>query len=302
MTIIKEKKVLFIGIGNMGSRMVHRLSSLLFNPFDVYTFNRSKIKINSNNVKFLSVIPDSIEYDIIVSMVADDNASRDVFFGEYGVLNKMKSNAIIIECSTLSPSYAKELSKKVKSLKSKLYLAPVIGSTDKAELGQLHFLVSGPKETMHVVSAFLKFMGNKISYLGENYKSTILKLINNFLITSELITLGIALDSAIEAGIDENSFYSILSNNQSFSPLMTSKLHRHLKERDNPVNARVELLKKDIEYVGQCFGRNETKTKIHEIFSDILNEACSDDFKNQDISEIIGFMKTKDVQQVYPCE
>ena len=47
--------------------------------------------------------------DVILSMVADDEASRAVWTGTTGALDAARPGVLLIESSTLSPSWVEEL-------------------------------------------------------------------------------------------------------------------------------------------------------------------------------------------------
>jgi 3-hydroxyisobutyrate dehydrogenase-like beta-hydroxyacid dehydrogenase len=47
--------------------------------------------------------------DVVIAMLANDDASRDVWLGEHGALAAMRSDAIAIESSTLTTEWIKDL-------------------------------------------------------------------------------------------------------------------------------------------------------------------------------------------------
>jgi 3-hydroxyisobutyrate dehydrogenase-like beta-hydroxyacid dehydrogenase len=80
-------------------------------------------------------------------MVADDAASRDVWFGENGALAGARRGAILIESSTLTPDWARELGHKARSADFALYLMHKdarYGVALAEQLGAPHEMISGP--------------------------------------------------------------------------------------------------------------------------------------------------------------
>ena len=94
-------KVAFIGLGRMGHGMAGRY---LDTGFSVAVWNRSKAKAEdliARGARWAASPSDAADgADAVVTMVADDAASRAVWLGNDGAAAKMKSGALAIECST----------------------------------------------------------------------------------------------------------------------------------------------------------------------------------------------------------
>src|SRR5882757_5149484 len=102
--------VAFIGLGRMGHGMAGRY---LDAGFSVAIWNRSKAKADdlvARGARWASSPADAADgADAIVTMVADDEASRAVWFGKDGAAATAKTGALAIECSTVSHQHALDL-------------------------------------------------------------------------------------------------------------------------------------------------------------------------------------------------
>ena len=80
-----KPSVAILGLGIMGSGMAMRLLSANF-PLAVYNRSREKTQPLEAAGAFVAATPREAasRAQIIISMVADDNASRDVWLGESG--------------------------------------------------------------------------------------------------------------------------------------------------------------------------------------------------------------------------
>ena len=77
-------------------------------------------------------------------MVTNDDASRQVWLDPAdGALRGMKSGAIAIDSSTLTPAWVRELASVMSKVGVMLLDATVSGSTPQAERAELVFLVGG---------------------------------------------------------------------------------------------------------------------------------------------------------------
>ena len=86
--------------------------------------------------------------DVVISILADDNASRAAWTGENGALAAMRSGSIIVECGTLSPEWIGEFHKLTEARGVGLVEAPVTGSRPQAAAGQLTFLCGAEEATL----------------------------------------------------------------------------------------------------------------------------------------------------------
>ena len=103
-------KVALNGLGVMGAGMAGRL---LAAGFDLTVYNRNPERAESlrqAGAKVAATPADAAAgAEFVITMVADDAASRDVWLGHSGALAAAPKGAILIDCSTLSPAWIREL-------------------------------------------------------------------------------------------------------------------------------------------------------------------------------------------------
>ena len=184
----------------MGAGMAGRLLSANF-PLAVYNRNREKAKPFADAGAFLASSPReaAAQSEIVISMVADDVASRSVWLGENGALAGASSGAVLIESSTLSVSWIRELAVAAAQRGCELLDAPVTGTKPHAAAGELLFLVGGSEKALATARPVLAVLGRDVVHLGPNGSGALLKLINNFLCGVQAASLAEA-TSLIEAG------------------------------------------------------------------------------------------------------
>ena len=122
------KKVAFIGLGRMGHGMAGRY---LDSGFSVAVWNRSKAKsedLIARGAQWATSPEDAaIDADAVVTMVADDEASREVWLGKDGAATTMKAGTLAIECSTVSYQHALDVSRELRQ-RGLVYIdSPVTG-------------------------------------------------------------------------------------------------------------------------------------------------------------------------------
>ena len=135
-------KVAFIGLGRMGHGMAGRY---LDAGFTVAVWNRSKAKAEdliARGARWATSPEDAaIDADAVVTMVADDEASRAVWLTKDGAAATMKAGTLAIECSTVSYRHALEMARELRG-RGLVYIdSPVTGLPDAAAAGKLTLLV-----------------------------------------------------------------------------------------------------------------------------------------------------------------
>src|SRR3954452_21287259 len=126
-------KVAFIGLGRMGHGMAGRY---LDAGFTVAVWNRSKAKaedLMARGARWAQSPADAADgADAVVSMVADDEASRSVWIGSQGAASSAKPGSLAVECSTVSYAHAIDLAHELRE-RGLIYIdSPVTGLPDAA--------------------------------------------------------------------------------------------------------------------------------------------------------------------------
>jgi 3-hydroxyisobutyrate dehydrogenase-like beta-hydroxyacid dehydrogenase len=196
-------RVAFIGLGRMGHGMAGRY---LDAGFSVAVWNRSKAKAEdliARGARWATSPEDAaIDADAVVSMVADDEASKQVWLTRDGAAATMKAGTIAIECSTVSYDHALSLSRELKS-RGLIYIdCPVTGLPDAAAAGKLTLLVGANAADLERARPFLEPIGSTIRHFGAVGAGTVYKLINNLLGAIQIAGLAEGLAIAEQAGLD----------------------------------------------------------------------------------------------------
>src|SRR5215469_5887952 len=123
---MSKPNVAILGLGIMGAGMAGRLLSASF-PLTVYNRNREKAVPFLNGGAFAAATPReaALRSQIVISMVANDDASRDVWLGEQGALAGSAAGSLLMECSTLTANWIHELASKAAERRCRFLDAPV---------------------------------------------------------------------------------------------------------------------------------------------------------------------------------
>lgn len=217
----------FIGLGKMGLPMTRQLVKA---GYPVTVYNRSKNK-EVEGVSTSASPADLIkQVQIVILMVSDDQATREIFTGPEGLLAAGTSGKIIINMSTVSPDVSREMA--VLCLKDgNHYLdAPVSGSVKQAEEGQLVIMVGGEDAVFLQAKPVLERLGKLATRVGDTGAGNTAKLaINTFL---AIVSQGFAeaIVFAKKNGVDTGDLVNLINNSALGSPFLKIKGDAILKE------------------------------------------------------------------------
>jgi 3-hydroxyisobutyrate dehydrogenase len=246
--IMTKPNVAILGLGIMGAGMASRLLSANF-PLTVYNRNREKCLLFSSSSAFIAASPREAasRSQIILSMVADDAASRNVWLSENGALAGASPSAVLIECSTLSVGWVKELETAAAQHGCEFLDAPVTGTKPHAASGELLFLVGGSADALDAARPVLSVLGRDVVHLGPTGSGALMKLINNFLCGVQAASFAEAL-SLIDAGnLDRVKAVPILTAGAPGSGILKRMAERVAANDFNP-NFALRWMAKDLAY------------------------------------------------------
>ena len=248
-------KVAVLGLGIMGAGMARQLVA---KRFDVTVWNRDTAKtaaLASAGARVAATpAVAAAGADVVLAMLANDEASRAVWLGSEGALDAMRTDAVAIESGTLTVEWIRELAETAKARGVAFLDAPVTGSKAQAESGALSFLVGGPAEVLERVRPVLAAMGSTLNHLGPTGSGAMMKLINNFLCGVQVASLAEAIAMAERSGLDVRQAAAVLSAGSPGSPLVKMVAQRMIDRAYQP-NFFIPLMAKDLNYARQAFAR-----------------------------------------------
>src|ERR1019366_4576778 len=212
-------RVAFIGLGRMGHGMAGRY---LDAGFKVAVWNRSKAKAEdliARGAQWATSPEDAaIDAEAVVTMVADDEASREVWLTKDGAAATMKAGTLAIECSTVSYKHALDLARELRG-RGLVYIdSPVTGLPDAAASGKLTLLVGAEPADLEQARPYLVPLSTTIRHFGAVGSGTVYKLINNLMGAIQIARIAEGLAIAEQAGLDMKLVLEAIETGVAASP------------------------------------------------------------------------------------
>jgi 3-hydroxyisobutyrate dehydrogenase len=288
---MKTLSVALLGLGTMGSGMAE---NLLKAGFTLAVYNRTRSKAEpfvAKGARIATTPADAVSRaQVVISMLSDDQASRETWIGKDGALPAAIEGAVLVESSTVSPQWIAELAELARSQAIELLDAPVTGSRVQAEEGQLTFLVGGSELALVTVAPVLQAMSKEIVHLGPTGSGAKMKLVNNFLCGVLVASLAEGLAWLERSGLEREKALRILQNGAPGSPLLGT-ISARMVNRDYKVNFLLKLMAKDLAYAHSEAERSgidlTTATNAYRIFE----RAVAEGYAEEDMSAIIEVLR-----------
>jgi 3-hydroxyisobutyrate dehydrogenase len=241
--------VAFIGLGRMGHGMAGRY---LDAGFTLAIWNRSKAKAEdliARGARWAATPADAaVGADAVVTMVADDAASRAVWLGKDGAATMMKAGTLAIECSTVSYGHAVELARELRGRDLVYIDSPVTGLPDAAAAGKLTLLVGADAADLETARMYLAPLGTTIRHFGAVGTGTVYKLINNLMGAIQIAGIAEGLAIAEQAGLDMKLVLESIENGVAASPQVLRHSRRMVARNFSGATFTAALRHKDADY------------------------------------------------------
>jgi 3-hydroxyisobutyrate dehydrogenase-like beta-hydroxyacid dehydrogenase len=218
--IVDVMKIGFIGLGNMGAGMA---ANLLKAGHDVTAYNRSQDKVAAlaaQGATPAKTVAEACGGDVVVSMLANDEAVSAVTFGNDGILASLRPGATHVSSSTISVALSERLTAAHADAGQGFVAAPVFGRPEAAAAAKLFVVAAGKSDTVNASSPVLNAIGQRTFVVSEEPKAAnLVKLSGNFLIAAVIESLGEAMALVNKAGVDKQEYLEILTSTLFGSPV-----------------------------------------------------------------------------------
>ena len=282
-----KQSVALLGLGTMGAGMAANLLKAGF-PLAVYNRSRAKAEVFAAQGARVAATPAEAASgaSVIISMLADDAASRTVWLGNGGALAAAAKGAVLVDCGTVSPAWIAELGTAAQAHGLGLLDAPVTGSRMQAVGGQLTFLVGGSQETLAIATPVLEAMSKEIAHLGPIGSGAKMKLLNNFICGVQVAALAEGLAWLERSGLDRDQAIDLLKRGAPGSPLLAN-ISTRMTSRDYAVNFHLRLMSKDLQYAGEAAAASGVELTTATNARSLFEQAVALGYGDEDMAAVV---------------
>jgi 3-hydroxyisobutyrate dehydrogenase-like beta-hydroxyacid dehydrogenase len=207
----------FVGLGHMGTMMAANLAAP-GRRVTAYVRRPDQMgKLIGLGLRPTMEFADLLECEVVISMLPDDDAVRDVVFGGedtgvQGLASGLKPGAIHLSMSTISTSAASRLAAEHARRGQGYVAAPVFGNPDAAKARQLFIVAAGDPADVERCQPLFDSLGQKTFVVGaEPAHANLVKLLGNMMTATTLEVLGEVVAVARKRGLDPKTFIDIMT-------------------------------------------------------------------------------------------
>ena len=277
--------VAVVGLGAMGSRIARRL---LEAGHELHVWNRTAEKaqplVEAGAVAAATPAEAAARAEVVLTMVADPAALRDVTEGADAVAAGVGEGATVIEMSTVGPDAVHRLAS-VLGERAGLLDAPVLGSRSEAEEGRLKIFVGGPSELVERWTPLLSVLGSPL-HVGPLGSGAAAKLVANTTLVGTIGVLGEALALAEGLGLPREKAFEVLAA----TPLAAQAERRReaVESGEYPPRFALYLARKDAELVASAAREAAVDLRLTEAARSWLAEAEDAGLGDRDYSAVLA--------------
>ncbi|MFC0383351.1 NAD(P)-dependent oxidoreductase [Chromohalobacter israelensis] len=239
-------KIGFIGLGAMGCGMA---SQLLEAGHEVTVWNRSTEAVEAltrKGAKAAKTPADAARHEVLVSMLADDQAAHQVLI-ESKAVEAMKKGSVHINMATVSVAFARGMTALHDRLGVAYIAAPVLGRPDVAAAGKLNIIAAGDPAQIERVRPVLDAMGQAVWPLGESpERANVVKIAANFMLATAIESMAEASTLTRAYGIEASDFLDFVTNTLFASPAYQGYGKMIAEARFEPAGFTMRLGHKDV--------------------------------------------------------
>ena len=281
------KKLAILGTGAMGFRIAINLINA---GYELAVWNRTPGRyhrlIELGAVSCTTPRVACEKADVIIAMLTDDAASREVWLGvDTGGIVGIQPGKVVLEYSTLTPSWCKELAAQLQERGVDFLDAPVVGSRPQAEGKQLIHLVGGDAKVLNAVSDILNVCATAVHHVGPVGSGMTVKLAVNGLFAIQVAALSESLGVLEKAGISVKQSLELLSGLPTTS-LALKGVGGLIETRNYAPLFPISLVEKDLNYLARLADANGAITPVVDAARKVFCVARENGYADDNISAI----------------
>lgn len=205
----------FVGLGRMGAAMAANLAGAGHRVVAFVRHRDQADKLSAIGLEATTDITDLFGCGVVISMLPDDDAVRDVALGlaeVRGLAQGLRPGAIHLSMSTISTAMASRVAGAHAERGQGYVAAPVFGNPDAAKQRQLYIIAAGADGDLARCQPLFDALGQETLVVGaEPWHANLIKLIGNMMSATALEMMSEAVTVFRKRGLDPKLFIDVMT-------------------------------------------------------------------------------------------
>lgn len=270
------KKIAWLGLGLIGLPMASRLAAAGW-KVSGYDVNAERLRLAAaRGITAAASASAALEgAELVFTSMPNEKVFVDV-------LSTLRTNAIVIDTSTVGPQASATVAPSLKT-----YLrAPISGSVGHAEGGQLTTFVSGPRSAYDAALAAFKTYSRVQFWVGEGEQARYAKLAINLMVAVTCGMMKEALALGTKGGISWDKMLELMGESVVASPVVKYKLDP-VRRHDYTPTATTSLVLKDVDLMMATARAQGLDLPLAAVMQQILRQGAEHGLAERDFFSVV---------------
>jgi 3-hydroxyisobutyrate dehydrogenase len=277
-------KIAVLGTGTLGLPVARNLARA---GYDVSAWNRTREKVDplsDDGVRVADTVADAVsDADVVITLLADGPAVEEVM--DEGA-RAARNGALWIQSSTVGIAATEGLAELASEHGLAFVDAPVLGTKEPAEKGELVIFASGPQEARERCDPIFDVIGKATRWVGEAGAGQRFKLVINTWLLAAVEGVAEAISLARGLGLDPNEVLEALSGGPLDMPYLQLK-GKVMIERNFEPSFKASLAGKDAGLVLEAAERVELELPLVEAVHGAFEQTVELGHAEKDMASVV---------------
>lgn len=287
---MEKKRIGFVGLGLMGSKMAKNLLSAGFSVIG-YDIDQSKMDALAQEGCQKVDSPEGIAplVEVIILSLPNSQVVNDVVKDSLKLFERGRKGLILIDTTTADPVMSEELAARLRKMGIEMLDAAISGTSKMCAERDVTFLVGGNEEPFRECSAIFSALGKLTFYMGKNGAGAVAKLVVNLVLGLNRMALAEGLCLAGKAGMDPRRTLEVLQGSAAYSKAMDQKGLRMVNKDFLPPEGKLAFHLKDVRLMLDLGHRVNAPLLLSSLHAQALRSEVAKGRGEWDNADIISF-------------
>jgi 3-hydroxyisobutyrate dehydrogenase len=285
--VAEVKSVAVLGTGIMGGPIARNLAAA---GIDTTAWNRTREKaepLARDGVRVADTPSEAVGgANAVITMLASADAVRDVMGGDRGALGAMEEGASWIQMSTIGIAGTEEMEELAGDAGVAFVDAPVLGTKQPAEQGQLIALAAGPPDALERCAPVFDAIAAKTMTFDEPGQATRLKLVLNTWVLAVTVGTAETIALAERLGVDPRRFLEAIEGGNLDSAYAQMKGGMMIEGSFEEPSFPLRLALKDARLVLDAAGDHGERPALPDAIEKRLSKADEQGHGDEDMAAV----------------
>ncbi len=212
---------------------------------------------------------------LVLTMLADTDAVTESVDGDQGALADAGESSIWLQMSTIGELGTERCAELARARGVTFIDAPVLGTKQPAEQGELVILASGPEQARERLTAIFDAIGNKTMWIGDAGAGTRLKIVINSWVLTVVEGGAETIAMAEGLGLDPALLLAAIEGGPLDLPYLRMK-SKAIAERNFEPSFRLELAAKDAALIEESAARHDLDLPLFSVIRERMAEGAKE--------------------------